>query len=516
MTQVNISIPQEFYSRFESLPNTAAHTLAEFIDNAIQSFENTQKEIQILEHNLQCEVSIDFEFDENDIAQTIIVRDNAGGISDERIQTALQPSNRASDITGLNEFGVGLKTAALWLGHKFELRTKCLNETHEKRIVFDADEVIKNNLHYLPQQLIEKDPEEHYTQIIISKPATHTIKKSNISRIHSELASIYRTKFRKGSLKLIVAGEVVEFEEFSVLNAPYVDDKEGPSISWKVYFDCAMPDGIHKARGFFALLEPTNQLKNRLVLIRRDRVISGVNDNQRYHFQCISEQKGSPIDKRLYGEVEIEGFDVYFNKNDISDKDELEALMVMIRDYVAKKYPKFFKQAKRYRSKTQNAAVNVINKEKKKAKTSVVKPAQLPKIEPAETEFIEKANESLKSIEENRSVGESVTDESACYTYIVDGQEIEMTMKIEENDDLRLYRISTTGENKITCYVNFSNPFIKKILKKVSKSDDVYMPMIRSLAIAEYAQYRKGNTDAYNVVANLIEIFNQYLGSENV
>ena len=42
------------------------------------------------------------------------------------------------------------------------------------------------------------------------------------------------------------------------------------------------------------------------------------------------------------------------------------------------------------------------------------------------------------------------------------------------------------------------------------------MPMIRSLAIAEYAQYRKGDTDAYSVAANLIEIFNQYLGSENV
>lgn len=74
-----------------------------------------------------------------------------------------------------------------------------------------------------------------------------------------------------------------------------------------------------------------NNTQNGLVLLRRGRVIVGAETDGRYFPKSLFGTQGNFRFKRLFGELELEGFEVSFNKNDIQDKENLEALMEALK-----------------------------------------------------------------------------------------------------------------------------------------------------------------------------------------
>lgn len=147
--KVSVRIGSQMYGRFEDLPNTVPHVLAEFVDNALQSFRDNREDLLAFDPEYRLRVQIFIRWDENETrisyrkATKFIIEDNAGGIAADRFVNAFEPANAPDDNTGLNEFGMGLKTAACWLGNRWVVETKALGEGVVRTVSFDQNIVTK-------------------------------------------------------------------------------------------------------------------------------------------------------------------------------------------------------------------------------------------------------------------------------------------------------------------------------------------------------------------------------------
>ena len=61
---VNISIGANMYGRFEDLTNTPSNVLAEFVDNALQSYRDNKELLHSLNGDYRFSVNIEFIRDE--------------------------------------------------------------------------------------------------------------------------------------------------------------------------------------------------------------------------------------------------------------------------------------------------------------------------------------------------------------------------------------------------------------------------------------------------------------------
>src|SRR6266446_1743190 len=109
--------------------------IAEFVDNAIQSFVATREELTAI-HGSRPRLRVSIELQDHP-APRIIIRDNAGGIPASDYSRAFRPAAVPEDRSGLSEFGMGMKSAACWFAPRWRVRTKALGETVERTIVFD-------------------------------------------------------------------------------------------------------------------------------------------------------------------------------------------------------------------------------------------------------------------------------------------------------------------------------------------------------------------------------------------
>ena len=105
--------------------------------------DNKNKINELGQDFLSVNISIDGENNK------LIIRDDAGGISEDRFVDALKLDVPKDSETSLHEFGVGMKIAALWLGDSFTIETSALNEDWKTIVKFDfrfaADACFRNN-----------------------------------------------------------------------------------------------------------------------------------------------------------------------------------------------------------------------------------------------------------------------------------------------------------------------------------------------------------------------------------
>lgn len=91
--------------------------LAEFVDNAIQSYLEHEDELKDLE-GPDFKLLVKIEIDPSEDGK-ITIRDNAAGIYEKDYARAFRPAAVPPDKSGLNEFGMGMKSAACWFADRF-------------------------------------------------------------------------------------------------------------------------------------------------------------------------------------------------------------------------------------------------------------------------------------------------------------------------------------------------------------------------------------------------------------
>ena len=334
------------YNVYRNLNNKPWYALAEFVDNALQSFEANKRSIKKIDDGeLLCRIEITI-----NAGKEMIIRDNAGGIGDKDFVRAFEPANRPEDAGGLSEFGMGLKVASIWFADKYVVRTSAIGEPVIKEVTFDLNEVVQYEMEELTVKEEPASHDLHFTEVLLTQLSDNapTGNARQIAKIKSHLASIYRVFLRKKRLELIVNGEVLRYENPKILTAPKWNDPDGDSIKWKR--DVKIEVGKYKVKGFIALLETMKQEHAGLSLFRRGRVIEGSHD-EKYKDKLITGSPGSPRDKRLFGELELTGFDVSFEKGQFIVNRDFDAIFKLLSDELKQKEFPLLRQADKYRKK---------------------------------------------------------------------------------------------------------------------------------------------------------------------
>lgn len=503
LQSVKINIATNMYRTFSNLKNTVPHALAEFVDNALQSYKDNKEALYEIEPNYKLVVSIDIQWDEETARATKIkISDNAAGINEHKYENAFMPAKTPEDNTGLNEFGMGLKTAALWLGENWVAYTKALGETVERKLVFNLNDVTANELEELPIELAEKNINEHYTIVEISDLTNNAPTKRSLDNIKRYIASIYRRSLCQNEMQIIVCGELLVFTEYPVLVAPPVSNYEAAPVTWKKEVNFSF--GKYKATGFIALLRDIDSTKNGFVLLRRGRVIEGAEYDGRY-FPKMSGSIGTFRYKRLFGELELEGFDVSFNKNAIQDRENLEALMDALRDEIRTPEFDIFKQADDYRlNESQKVVKKLIKKHDnnaKKAKTITINTKTKKPDDP--TSLFPAPEETPQSVQPEIVLGET-TDE-----YIIDGKRYKLNVEfVSSGNELFWSDVSQKANGVIVCKINTDHVFFRHF----GSPTDSVIAIIKTVAISKFAARVGGN----DTTGEMLDLFNEFIKQTKV
>lgn len=297
--RVSIALKPNVYSTFRNLNNTVSNTLGEYVDNAVQSYLNHREQLLLVDGDkYKLTVSIDINWE----ARAIYIRDNAAGIDVLNYERAFEPAHIPLDDTGLNEFGMGMKTASVWLANKWSVRTKALGEEVERFTTFDLEKVTSEEKEDLVVTETTKYANEHYTEIILTDLSFNAPKPMQMDKIKRHLSSIFRHFLRTNQVEISVNGTTLEAPNYNILKAPFYKTPEGEEILWKKEIDFEIDH--YKAKGFIAILDKIQNNANGLVLMRRGRVIVGGGD-ERYFPPVLFGQSGSFRYRRLFGSTDI-------------------------------------------------------------------------------------------------------------------------------------------------------------------------------------------------------------------
>lgn len=336
MRTVSTKIEPALFNQFANLNFKPHQALAEYVDNAIQSYLDHKNNPSFCDHHYKFKVDIDFEWEEakdrKTYAKTITIKDNAAGISATKFASAFITAHKPDDNTGLNEYGMGMKTASCWFSRCWSLETHPYGERVVRSATFDVDKIIAESVEQI--DVVEREDLNYarpYTKVTLTRLVEkNNITKAKLNKIKSSLASIYRRMLRSGELTLTVDGETLFFDSYDVLKKPYYKNYLGEDIEWikSVSFNF----GDKQIKGFIGLLESQSDKNNRLVLIRRGRVVVGEDEGNRLFVQALQGSPGSPRDKRVFGELEVKGFNATFNKNGLAEDEDLEFIIKHIAE----------------------------------------------------------------------------------------------------------------------------------------------------------------------------------------
>ena len=497
---VSIEIGTTMFARYADLPNTVSHAIAEFIDNALQSYRDCKELLLANNPDFKFRVTIDFEWNSDDNrAKVITISDNAGGLNFRSFQKAFMTAETPEDNKGLNEFGMGMKTAAGWLGNTWSVRTTAIDEPVERFYEFNLQYVLDNDVKELPYEEIQYPNKEHYTIVTIKSPTKNSPSSRSLEKIKAELASIYRQSLRANEMDLFVDGEPLSFDEYPVLEAPFAKTPNGDRIHWKKEIDFKF--GKYRAKGFIAILKDINNTQNGLVLLRRGRVIVGAETDGRYFPKSLFGAQGNFRFKRLFGELELDGFEVSFNKNDIQDKENLEALMEALKGEIHTKDFDLYTQAEDYRVDENRKIVKKLVKRHNTSTKADRKPIDI---------FTPKPVQGTLPVVEVPVVKEPTVLDGFEDTYKIKGISYTLSLQYVEGagDDLCWVDVSNKSGHEIICKIDVNHIFFQHF----GKPTDAITAILKTIAIAKFTAKEQGNDTA----GELLTYFNQYIKETKV
>jgi len=317
--------------------------LAEFIDNAIDSYlKNQDALMQIEGDNFILDVRVEINEPENKIS----IRDNAAGIGETDFSRAFRTAEVPPNNTGLSEFGMGMKSAACWFADNWSITTTAIGETQLKKVSFDMKKIFEDKLEELDVEIKSIDKYKHFTTVELFD-VMRMPRRKGLGKVKNHLRSIYREFIRKGILRLTLNGEELKFDDPKILNVPRFDRPNDAPILWKKEIDFKL-DEVQSVRGFVAIREKASTSEAGFALFRRGRVIEGSFDNG-FRPDSIFGASNSYRYQRVFGELHLEGFSVNFTKKGIQWDDSLDDFLRQLKEEISSEDFPLLQQADKYR-----------------------------------------------------------------------------------------------------------------------------------------------------------------------
>lgn len=477
--------------------------LAEFVDNAVQSFIECREPLEQL-HGKGFRVEVRINIDRR--PGRISVIDNAGGIARQDFPRAFRPAAVPADTSGLSEFGMGMKSAACWFSPRWYVHTKALRETVERTVRFDVDKIVHDQLEELEISRVATDENLHFTEVVL-EDLHHVPVKRTVNKIKEHLTDIYRVFIREGLLELYFNDEKLTYTEPAVLTTSYVRDKDGEARTWRkdIHFDFG--EGLC-VTGFAGLRDPGNFARCGFALFRRGRLIQGSGDDG-YRPRLIYGQPGSFRSLRLFGELHLEGFEVSHTKDGFRWDENEQPFLELLKDHLDSDDLPLLRQADGYRAlASRNERTQVAQKAVNRAVETMQQtlPLALPVI--ADEPPSETSTQSL-----------STQTTLAHREFIIDFRGKQWLIKIELTDEpaesqwliVSDQPSNETVPNIIEIRVALAHPFMVNFAQTDPENVEGLLRVAAALALAEKLARLSGQRYTGTIRRNLNEILREAL-----
>lgn len=501
MAEIDIEVKQGILGTYHNYPYKSPQVFGEFIDNAIQSFEDN-KNILTADPNYILKVAINIEWatsaDNIVRAKTITIEDNSAGMTAEKFAEAFKSADPSTIRIGMNEFGMGMKVAACWFGKKWRVESKSLAEPETRILEIDVEKVSAENLKKLTSHETIDPSRKHGTKIVINDMWPQTqIKKDNEDYLIKGIASIYRYFIRRGEIEISVNDHILTFDKYEVLKATPYTDSNAPEIEWSK--NVTLNLGRYGVSGFVALLKDMDEEKRGVVIMRNHRVVMGFDPSDRTIGKAFMGQVGSFKYRRVFGELEVTGFEAAFGKNQVIDLDQLEALMKAVA------------------GKLIINGVNLLTQGGKYKKKSNASPTPTPSPSPQPNPHPQPTPAPTPAPQPNPTPAPSPVPTPPTPSSVALPAEgkfkfggIDYKIKIEEgteSNELFWNDHSQINENILRCKVNTNHPFFAAYGEPTKQ----LVALIKALSIAKF----KANKDHGGNVNAMMNEFNQVINNQS-
>jgi len=294
------------------------YAIAEFVDNSLQSYIDNKTKLKKL-HSSSWKLRIGIYITNSKIQ----IIDNAAGIAVKDYSRAFRAAARPEKRDGLSEFGMGMKTAACWFSPVWEVKSKAIGEKIEKKIKFDINKIVNDEIEELDVKEIPAGINQHGTEINLYQ-LRRLPGGSTKSKIKEHLASMYRLYIKKNEIEIRVNDERLEYKMPPLLIAPFFHEqgkvKNEKKIKW--IKDVNFKYGKTKiVTGFAGIFDEgrvgfSKKKYGGFNLFRRNRLIIGVGENQGFRPPSIFGDSGSHRWQRIFGELHLDDQDVSHTKDD--------------------------------------------------------------------------------------------------------------------------------------------------------------------------------------------------------
>jgi len=304
---IQLRIGPDAISSYKRLAYTPWHAIAEFVDNSTQSSFDHEAELKASYTKKTDCLEVSIVYDRN--TGKLRIADNAMGMSRSELEHAFHVANPPANTSGRCKYGMGLKTAACWIGNKWTVRTKKLGETVEHQVTVNVDQIAAGSTD-LGYKAYNRPPDLHYTIIEIDEP-NRMFRGRTLGKIKRFLRSMYREDFRNGRLSLKWDDEVLTWQDdpnrflLSVDGKPHRRD-----FSFDV-------DG-RSVTGWVGILAKGSRDEAGFSIIHCGRVVKGWPDSWRPE-TLYGQLQGTNdlVNQRLVGEIHLDVFEVSHTKDDI-------------------------------------------------------------------------------------------------------------------------------------------------------------------------------------------------------
>ena len=302
---INFEIGLNSIASYRRLAYTPWHAIAEFIDNSTQSYINHREGVdaQLSVDGSTLDVGIIYDRD----ASRFSIADNAMGMDLADLQRALRVGIPPANPEGRSRNGLGMKTAACWIGDTWTVRTKKLGQPIEYTVTIDVRKIETGD----PVLDVREKPaaaEKHYIVLEITtlnKP-WHT---RTLGKIRKHLESMYRKDFENLGLCLRCQSQQLGWAGFE---GQLLKNRQGQPYYQEFEFKV---DG-QTVSGWGGILDKGSRSNAGFSMLQNNRVIRGWPDAWR-PYAIFGDARNDLINQRLVGEVHVDGFDVSHTKDDI-------------------------------------------------------------------------------------------------------------------------------------------------------------------------------------------------------
>lgn len=335
--EAELSIGPSAITAYSRLSYTMWYALAEFIDNSTQSRENYDSIIDSVLKQEGRPLLVEITY--NRMTKELKIRDNSIGMTREDLIEALKIAHPTKDSTGRSKYGLGMKTAACWIGRKWQVVTCEFASGQEWTASVDVTAVAAgNNKVPLTSKAVSRD--DHYTEIVISD-LYKTIQKRSEEVIRTYLGSMYRHDIKAEKLIITFNGDPVLAPE------DYEWDTDPSGLPMKKDLPEARIAG-KRVKGWIGVLKRGGRRYGGFSIFKHGRQIEGFPKawKPRSIYGGIDDEGANNlVAQRLMGLLELDDFEVSHTKDAIvyqdNEEDELEKFLEAetkdFRDFAAKR-----------------------------------------------------------------------------------------------------------------------------------------------------------------------------------